>query len=137
MKKYFLFLWIVFTFITLSGCVNGRIWGDRFLQGWLSENTWKNTVSETTVNASRVDGFDSGEIIRIGLVSGIPLMVVLVAMTVRYMYTVKMAVAVLVACIEHGSNTDDIKRISSIVSGADPAYRKIVKKELTKIRSKK
>jgi hypothetical protein len=123
--------------MALSGCVNGRIWGDNFLRGWLSANRWNNKVEQTTIDISPVTGITGTQLPVIFVASSIPLAVVLAFLILRHILTVRTALSVLVLCIEQCSTSDEMKRLSKLISYADPSYKNIIKKELKKIRANK
>ncbi len=137
MKRLAFYILIALCLMPLSGCVNGRIWGDNFLRGMLSNNRWHNVVTETKIDQSVTQGVTGDQLPSVFVTASIPLVAMLLFLLARQIITMRTAVSALVACIEHCSTADEIKRLSKLISHANRSYKSLIDKELSKLRSKR
>lgn len=120
--------------LCFTGCINGRIWGDNFLRGWFRGNIWKNTVDQNASYTTTIQGIPGSDIARIVIVAMIPMVFVAVLGWILYGRSLRKALAVLVMLIEQCESSDEMKRISSLISRSNKTYRIVINRELRKIR---
>ena len=132
MKKRFLFMPAVFLFICffMSGCVNGRIWGDNFLRGWFRGAKLCNSVNDNAIHSTEIRGITGKEAVGLTLSVSIPLVILLWFYFVSRKKSLKTAVSLLVLLIEHCHSSDEMKRLSRLFSCGNTQYRKLIDNEL-------
>ena len=137
MKRMTLYIMLALCIMFVSGCVNGRIWGDNFLRGMLSNNRWHNVVTDTKIDQSATQGVTGGQLPSVFVTASIPLVAMLLFLLARQLISTRTAVSALVTCIEHCSTADEIKRLSKLISHANRSYKNLIDKELSKLQCKR
>ena len=129
-RKIFIAVIILFTCFFISGCVNGRIWGDNFLRGWFHGNKIQHSVTDNGSRSTKIQGITGKEAVILAVCVSIPLVILLGFSFSSRQKSLRTTVSLLVLLIEHCQSSQEMKQLSRLFSQGNSEYRKLIDSEL-------